>query len=94
MVVMDCVDAQNACFVSRREYPEGYLEVPVAGSVMWDVKKALNVLHINGLVHGDLRRLNVLVVRRSVGEAGDEDGDMLVDFNWAGQAGEARCLSW
>ena len=64
----------------------------VEGGELWDRRKAsparvdslrsaVKMLHENGLVFGDLRRPNVLVVGDRV---------VLVDFDWCGKAGEAR----
>ena len=42
---------------------------------------AINTLHENGLVHGDLHAANILW----------RDGEVrFVDFDWAGEVGEAR----
>ncbi|KAI0090497.1 hypothetical protein BDY19DRAFT_1055504 [Irpex rosettiformis] len=43
--------------------------------------EAVNLLHKNDLVHGDLRRPNVLVVGNEV---------RLIDFDWSGKSGEVR----
>ena len=44
------------------------------------VKKAIDVLHAQGLVFGDLRLPNVLI---------SKNGPMLVDFDWSGKEGTA-----
>ncbi|PIL29567.1 hypothetical protein GSI_08203 [Ganoderma sinense ZZ0214-1] len=54
-----------------------------------DVRTAVAVLHRHGFVHGDIRPSNVLVQR----PAPESDGParaFLLDFDWAGRAGEAR----
>ncbi|KAI0090513.1 hypothetical protein BDY19DRAFT_935555 [Irpex rosettiformis] len=45
------------------------------------LREAINLLHKHGLVHGDLRRPNVLVVGNGV---------RLIDFDWSGKSGEVR----
>ncbi|TFK87265.1 hypothetical protein K466DRAFT_599624 [Polyporus arcularius HHB13444] len=60
----------------------------VAGGAS-DVSSALEMLHMAGLVHGDVRRQNVMAVRRD-GRA----GAMLVDFDWAGEDGRVRYPAW
>lgn len=45
------------------------------------LRRAIQKLHADDLVFGDLREPNVLVSGQSV---------MLVDFDWCGKAGEAR----
>ncbi|KAF8595571.1 hypothetical protein BDV93DRAFT_574716 [Ceratobasidium sp. AG-I] len=53
--------------------------------VRQDVENALDILHKENLVFGDLRAPNVVVVKR-----GDRTRGMLVDFDWSGTEGEAR----
>ncbi|KAI0055196.1 hypothetical protein BV25DRAFT_1843129 [Artomyces pyxidatus] len=60
-------------------------EAPLASAVRADVRRALALLHAAGLVFGDLRRPNVMVVSTD-----GRDGAMLVDFDWAGREGQAR----
>ena len=45
------------------------------------VKDAIDILHSDHLVFGDLRRPNILV---------GNDTAMLIDFDWCGKSGEAR----
>ncbi|KZV69091.1 hypothetical protein PENSPDRAFT_581540 [Peniophora sp. CONT] len=82
MVVMDFIERQDAHYQFEDQYlPPG---------VRADVSLAITVLRDAGLVFGDLRRPNILVVpRKHEGEGGDF-GAMLVDFDWAGKAGEDR----
>jgi RIO-like serine/threonine protein kinase len=65
MVVMERVECEGA-------WPEDGCD---------QVKKAIDTLHEEGLVFGDLRPPNVLVSGGRV---------FLIDFNWAGKFGEAR----
>jgi hypothetical protein len=45
------------------------------------LRKAVTLLHLKGLVFGDLRSPNIL--------SDDEDNLMLIDFDWCGEEGEA-----
>ncbi|KAG9095484.1 hypothetical protein FRC06_009758, partial [Ceratobasidium sp. 370] len=51
------------------------------------LRAALDLLHEQGLVFGDLRPLNVLVPKRPIGQ---EAKAMLIDFDWCGTDGEDR----
>ena len=46
-----------------------------------DLQGAMKLWHDNGYVHGDLRPLNILIVKDSI---------CVVDFDWAGVCGTAR----
>ncbi|KAG8767681.1 hypothetical protein FRC12_006108 [Ceratobasidium sp. 428] len=59
----------------------------VPTSVRSSVQKAIEILHSNNIVFGDLRRPNVLAVE-DVG--GRVIGGMLVDFDWCGTHGVSR----
>ncbi|KAI8972444.1 hypothetical protein BD414DRAFT_531637 [Trametes punicea] len=63
-----------------REYHWGSL----SASVIYDVETALTVLGRKGVVHGDVRRPNVVLIDRADGKT----GGMLIDFDWADQSGE------
>lgn len=76
MVVMDLVPGESAF------YPYRHKELP--STIMEDMEQAVAVLHSAGLVHGDLRRSNVVVCER----AGGKVGGMLIDFDWAGVDGQ------
>lgn len=76
MVVMDVVEGASSAFY---KYRTRHLPSDLAQKV----KDAVKVLHDGGYVHGDIRRPNVLV------EA-DERGVLLIDFDWAAKAGQAR----
>ncbi|CDO74292.1 hypothetical protein BN946_scf184699.g1 [Trametes cinnabarina] len=57
--------------------------------MMEDVKTALEVLHAKRLVHGDIRRPNIIPVRRDPENPVEIiTGAMLVDFDWAGEEGK------
>lgn len=55
-----------------------------------DIKEALELLHGENLVFGDLRPPNILLCDRGATDGGTERGAMLVDFDWAGKDGEQR----
>jgi hypothetical protein len=81
MVVMDRVDSQDAYHEFRhRELPS---------TVLNDVKLALEKLHEEGLVFGDVRRPNIMVYKSR--EKGEEEWrGLLVDFDWAGPVGKTK----
>ncbi|CDO70207.1 hypothetical protein BN946_scf184942.g7 [Trametes cinnabarina] len=57
---------------------------PLPDSVVRDIEDALKLLEQEGLVHGDVRRPNVVTVQRADGTT----GGMLIDFDWSGRHGE------
>ncbi|OJT06306.1 hypothetical protein TRAPUB_2838, partial [Trametes pubescens] len=57
-------------------------EVRMSAKDIAAVRKAVQLLHSNELVFGDLRRPNVLLR--------EDGGPLLVDFDWCGAAGQAR----
>ena len=67
----------------------------VAASVLDDILRAKNILHEASLVHGDIRRPNILVLENVERQApgGTRTGGvgaqraMLLDFDWAGPVG-------
>jgi hypothetical protein len=89
MVIMDLVDGPDA----HQEFKHGGLPP----TVLEDIQNALKKLHEAGLVFGDMRRPNIMLVKSR--DAYDEDEDVfvegewhgqLVDFNWSGPVGKAR----
>jgi hypothetical protein len=83
MVAMDRVDGRNAYYAfKRRRLPE---------SVLRDVKtRAGEKLHdAPGLVFGNLRRPNIMVVQSRDKGKGELRG-LLTDFDWAGSVGKAK----
>ncbi|KAH9027358.1 hypothetical protein EDB84DRAFT_311712 [Lactarius hengduanensis] len=78
MVIMKFIAGQNAHYhrFKDRELPPDILD---------DVNSAVRVLHDAGIVFGDLRRPNIVI-----DTTGDRDRALLVDFEWAGQDGQAR----
>ncbi|KAG8731732.1 hypothetical protein FRC11_002708 [Ceratobasidium sp. 423] len=55
--------------------------------VLDDVTSALETLHEENLVFGDLRPPNILAVQDEFGQV---IGGMLIDFDWCGTAGQAK----
>jgi serine/threonine protein kinase len=88
MIMMDYVPGSNAHHF--REDPA----TPLPNQSLEDIKDAVTLLHEHGFVFGDLRRPNIMVVKRRT--ATEDQGTirgMLVDFGWAGRdrrEGEAR----
>ncbi|KAK2461366.1 hypothetical protein APHAL10511_006590 [Amanita phalloides] len=76
MVVMEYID--GVMFAkAKEEMSEELLE-----TVRSDVRSALELLHVRGLVFGDLRPPNVMITKA--------DKVKLIDFNWAGVEGQAK----
>lgn len=75
MVVMDFVEGETA-------YERFGATQKVADPIVEQVKRAIDELHQNPLVFGDLRRPNVVIMK---------DGKAkLVDFDWCGEDGKGR----
>ncbi|GBE89357.1 hypothetical protein SCP_1600180 [Sparassis crispa] len=93
MIIMEFVDSRDTHHqFSGKELPP---------SVMRDVKRAVDELHRSGLIFGDLRRPNIMVVtnhlhvveaaRTEKDTAADAGlGAMLIDFDWAGDDDQAQ----
>ncbi|KAG6878678.1 hypothetical protein C0992_007692 [Termitomyces sp. T32_za158] len=64
------------------DYVEGKLPHDISEGQFSKVKEAIELLHSNNIVFGDLRVPNVIA-------RGEEDV-VLVDFDWCGKEGEAR----
>jgi serine/threonine protein kinase len=76
MVVMEYVDGDTLA-KAKRTMDEGTIE-----TVRSEVRRALELLHDNGLVFADLRPPNVMITK---------DGKVkLIDFNWPGEEGQAK----
>ena len=76
MVVMEYVDGDTFA-VAKQKMSEESVE-----TVRSAVRRALELLHNHGLVFGDLRPPNVMITK---------DGKVkLIDFNWAGEEGQAK----
>jgi hypothetical protein len=88
MVIMDLIDGPDAGQAFTGNLPPTVLE---------DIHNALKKLHEAGLVFGDMRRPNIMLVKSrgvydeeedAYGE--DEWHGQLIDFNWSGPVGKAR----
>jgi serine/threonine protein kinase len=76
MVVMEYVNG-NTVAVAKQKMSEKLVE-----TIQSAVRCALDLLHKNGLVFGDLRPPNVMITT---------DGKVkLIDFDWAGEDGQAK----
>jgi serine/threonine protein kinase len=83
MVVMEIVQGIMASlWIQKIRHPRA---LHSGASVLEDVQRAIEVLHSNNLVFGDLRLQNIMVC-----ESNEKAHAFLVDFDWAGTAGEAR----
>ena len=89
MVIMDLIDGPDA----HQEFKHGDLP-PM---VLEDIQNALKKLHEAGLVFGDMRRPNIMLVESRGAHGEDEDAygedgwhGQLIDFNWSGPVGKAR----
>ncbi|KAI0816076.1 hypothetical protein BC628DRAFT_1334312, partial [Trametes gibbosa] len=79
MVVMDVVhEFATEVTVSH------HVPLPSGTTGMDGIKTALEILHDAGLVHWDLRRLNLVAVERGDGRM----GAMLLDFDWVDEEGQ------
>jgi serine/threonine protein kinase len=76
MVVMEYVDGDTFAVAKQKMSQESVETVRSA------VRRALRLLHDNGLVFGDLRPPNVMITK--------DDEVKLIDFNWAGEEGQAK----
>ncbi|RPD60711.1 hypothetical protein L227DRAFT_585871 [Lentinus tigrinus ALCF2SS1-6] len=86
MVVMEYVEGMNAHMmldsIGQRALPAGALAA---------VKRAVKLLHDQGMVHGDIRLGNVIIANPTAGDEEDMDKRVrIVDFDWAGEAGSVR----
>ncbi|KAG5633808.1 hypothetical protein H0H81_005158, partial [Sphagnurus paluster] len=79
IVIMELVKGRDAhhYFACNKPMPEEVID---------DVRSAVDLLHENNLVFGDLRQPNIIIKET-------EDKKlrvMLIDFDWVGEAGQAR----
>ena len=70
MVVMDMISQEYRCLDLNVPYPH-----------FEEIKKELGDLHQKGLVHGDVRDVNIMV------KVDNSPGFKLVDFDWSGTIG-------
>ena len=74
MVIMDYLDEDAFTCISDSDK---HLETHIL--------EAIKTLHEGGLVHGDVRGMNIMKSTKN-----EETVIMLLDFDWAGKTGEAR----
>jgi serine/threonine protein kinase len=74
MVVMEYIDGKT---LAQEE-----INAQMKEKVRLELKRALDLLHDKGLVFGDLRPPNVMITKESEVK--------LIDFNWAGEKGQAK----
>lgn len=74
--------------LSLKEYLSSHPNIKASEleTVRSDISRALEILHDDGLVFGDLRAPNILVVEQDDGEP----HGMLVDFDWCSQENVGR----
>jgi hypothetical protein len=75
MVVMERLEGMPLATYGRKVHHSAYQ----------DIERALEVLKKKKFVHGDLRAVNVMIVRVQ-----NRDHARLIDFDWAGESGRAR----
>ena len=78
MVVMDYIDGDTLASAKK----EKRLDEKTTQIVRSEVLRAIEILHLNGLVFGDLRSPNVMITKANEVN--------LIDFNWAGEEGQAK----
>ncbi|KAJ2921604.1 hypothetical protein H1R20_g15491, partial [Candolleomyces eurysporus] len=74
MVVMEYIDGETC-------------EGGVSDTVRKAVRSAVEYLHSQRIVHGDIRRPNIIIAR---GEGDEGSRVKILDFDWAGEEGKAR----
>lgn len=79
MVVMEYLPGETA----RDAYPSR----PLPSHVTKEVRRALELLHAEGMVHGDIHEENIML---ETAPDGGERRVKLLDFDWAGKEGKAR----
>ncbi|PBK73208.1 hypothetical protein ARMSODRAFT_720832 [Armillaria solidipes] len=75
MVVMGYVEGKTATKV--------FNGAALSPNVVGDLERALSILHGEGLVFGDLRKPNIMIVP-------EDDTVRLIDFDWAGKENQVR----
>ena len=76
MVIMEYIDGKTLAQVKEE------MNAQMKEKVRLGLKRALDLLHDKGLVFGDLRPPNVMVTKAHEVK--------LIDFNWAGEKGQAK----
>jgi serine/threonine protein kinase len=76
MVVMEYIDGEPLAQVKEE------MNAQTTEKVQLELRRALDLLHDHGLVFGDLRPPNVMITKAQEVK--------LIDFNWAGEKGQAK----
>jgi serine/threonine protein kinase len=76
MVVMEYIDGETLAQVKEE------MDAQTTEDVRIELRRAVHLLHDHGLVFGDLRPPNVMITKAHRVK--------LIDFNWAGEKGQAR----
>ena len=80
MVVEGYIDGDTLASAKKRKK----LDEKTMQIVRSEVQRAIEVLHVRKLVFCDLRSPNVMITKTTRNEV------KLIDFNWAGEEGQAR----
>ncbi|CAG8704869.1 15526_t:CDS:1, partial [Acaulospora colombiana] len=76
---------------AAEKLPGVYRDTETRTQLHTKIKRATEILHSGGFVHGDLRGANVMVRKNWKENTAEQDlGVMLLDFDWAGEAGKVR----
>jgi serine/threonine protein kinase len=85
MVVMDYLDS------TLYSHPLAPIPPDDRSALYSRIKRAMDILHDGGFVHGDFRDINMMIRNKAQFTTLDEDpGVMLLDFDWAGKNGDIR----
>ena len=77
MVVMDYIDGDTLASAKKNE-----ISNEKETQIVRSVQRSIKTLHFHGLVFGDLRSRNVMITKTNEVK--------LIDFNWAGEEGQAK----
>ena len=85
VVIMELLEGSWVTLFDYRNnrYPNGIPSDP-KGRLLTRLEAMLESLEAAGMVHGDFRMANIMV------KPGEEEKAKLIDFDWAGAAGNAR----
>lgn len=79
MVVME--------FIEGRVAHEEWDDEPIPDAVREKIREAVDLLHSQSFVHGDLRKTNFMI---QDGSGAPEERVRIIDFDWAGKESEVR----
>ncbi|PVF92684.1 hypothetical protein CPB86DRAFT_769081 [Serendipita vermifera] len=85
IIVMELLeDGWMALFDYRMNWRRGGIREDRRTRLLQRLEEILECLEAGGMVHGDFRMANVML------KEGEEEKAMLIDFDWAGEAGKVR----